>query len=148
MTEPQSPYGADQPYQPYGADQPLPPPVNPYGGPPTNYGQPPGYGAPPPYSAPPPYLGNNPYAQPGAPFGVDAYGRPLSDKSKLTAGLLQLFVGGFGVGRFYLGYTNIGILQLVVTVVTCGFGAIWGLVDAIMILTDKVPDAQGRTLRD
>ena len=26
--------------------------------------------------------------------------------------------GSFGVGRFYLGYTNIGILQLVVTIVT------------------------------
>ena len=97
---------------------------------------------------PPPYPGNNPYPQPGAPFGVDAYGRPLSDKSKLTAGLLQLFLGGFGVGRFYLGYTNIGIAQICVTLVTCGLGNIWGLIDAIMMLTDKVPDAQGRTLRD
>ena len=71
---------------------------------------------------PPPYAGNNPYPQPGAPFGVDAYGRPLSDKSKLVAGLLQLFLGGFGVGRFYLGYTNLGIAQIVVTLVTCGLG--------------------------
>ena len=149
MTEPQSPYGADQPPPSYGADQPVPPPVGPYGGPPPNYGPPPGYGAPPPsYGMPPPYLGNNPYPQPGAPYGVDAYGRPLSDKSKLTAGLLQLFLGGFGIGRFYLGYTNIGVLQIVVTLVTCGLGSIWGLIDAILMLTDKVPDAQGRTLRD
>ena len=179
MTEPQSPYGADQPsdanqppsFEPpsfateppsyasdqapvYDAGQPLPPPVPPYGGPPPNYGPPPqNYGPPPGYAAPPygmspTYMGINPYPQPGAPFGVDAYGRPLSDKSKLTAGLLQLFLGAFGVGRFYLGYTGLGVAQIAVTWLTCGFGAIWPLIDAIMMLTDKVPDAQGRTLRE
>jgi TM2 domain-containing membrane protein YozV len=76
------------------------------------------------------------------------YGRPLSDKSKLTAGLLGIFLGGFGVGRFYLGYTNIGVLQLVVSVVTCGFGSIWGFIDGIIILIGNVPDPQGRPLRD
>jgi hypothetical protein len=40
----------------------------------------------------------------GARYQVDANGRPLSDKSKLVAGLLQIFLGGFGIGRFYLGY--------------------------------------------
>jgi len=93
-------------------------------------------------------MGNNPYPQPGAPFGVDAYGRPLSDKSKMTAGLLQIFLGAFGVGRFYLGYTGIGIAQIAVTWLTCGIGAIWPLIDGIMILTDKVPDSAGRTLRE
>jgi TM2 domain-containing membrane protein YozV len=84
---------------------------------------------------------------PGAPY-VDAYGHPLSDKSKLTAGLLELFLGGFGVGRFYLGYTGIGIAQIAVTVLTCGIGGIWPFVDAIMMLTGNVRDPQGRTLRD
>jgi hypothetical protein len=83
----------------------------------------------------------------GAAQGVDPLG-PLSDKSKLVAGLLQIFVGGFGVGRFYLGYTNIGIVQLVVSICTCGVGALWPLVDGIMILMGNVPDAQGRKLRD
>jgi TM2 domain-containing membrane protein YozV len=78
---------------------------------------------------------------------VDAYGRPLSDKSKLVAGLLQLFLGGFGIGRFYLGYTNIGVIQIVVTILTCGIGSIWGLIDAILIISGNVPDADGRTLR-
>lgn len=101
--------------------------------------------APPPYGPgqyPPPY--QNPYA----PWGVDQYGRPLSDKSKLTAGLLGILLGGLGVGRFYLGYTTIGVLQLVVSIVTLGFGALWGFVDGIIILTGSVSDAQGRTLRD
>lgn len=86
------------------------------------------------------------YGQPS--WGVDMYGRPLSDKSKIVAGLLQIFVGTFGVGRFYLGYTTIGVLQLVVSIFTCGIGAIWPLIDGIMILMGNVPDAQGRTLRD
>ena len=84
---------------------------------------------------------------PGAPY-VDAYGHPLSDKSKLTAGLLELFLGGFGVGRFYLGYTGIGLAQIAVTLLTFGIGGIWPFIDAIMMLTGNVRDAQGRTLRD
>jgi TM2 domain-containing membrane protein YozV len=72
---------------------------------------------------------------------------PLSDRSKLTAGLLGIFYGCFGVGRFYLGYTGIGIAQLAATWLTCGIGGIWPLIDAIVILAGKVPDAQGRALR-
>ena len=51
----------------------------------------------------------------------------LSDKSKVVAALLQIFLGGFGIGRFYLGYTMIGVLQIVVTVLTFGLGALWGV---------------------
>jgi TM2 domain-containing membrane protein YozV len=75
-------------------------------------------------------------------------GQPLSDKSKMVAGLLQIFLGGLGIGRFYLGYTTIGVLQIVVTIFTFGIGAIWPFVDGIMILLGKVPDAEGRVLRD
>jgi TM2 domain/Protein of unknown function (DUF2510) len=90
-----------------------------------------------------------PAVQPGvAGYGVDAYGRPLSDKSKLVAGLLQIFISPFAVGRFYLGYNNIAILQIVVTFCTCFLGAWWPIIDGIMIIMGKVPDPQGRTLRD
>ena len=33
-------------------------------------------------------------------------------KSKLTAILLCLFLGSLGIHRFYLGYTLIGVIQL------------------------------------
>ena len=52
---------------------------------------------------------------PAAPFGRHPItGEPLSDKSKVVAGLLQLLglFGIVGVGRIYLGYTNLGIGQL------------------------------------
>jgi TM2 domain-containing membrane protein YozV len=120
---------------------------NPSGPPQGSYPPPGGYpGAPAPYP-------QMPYGPPGAPYapygyGVDAYGRPLSDKSKLTAGLLEIFLGGFGVGRFYLGYTGIGVAQIAATWLTCGIGAIWPLIDGIMMLTGRVPDAEGRTLRE
>ncbi|UMB67642.1 TM2 domain-containing protein [Mycobacterium paraterrae] len=85
---------------------------------------------------------------PGWPVAVDAYGRPLSDRSKVTAGLLGLFFGSLDVGRFYLGYTGMGIAQIAATWLTCGIGGLWPLIDAIMILAGKVPDAQGRILRE
>ncbi|OBJ40717.1 hypothetical protein A5630_24295 [Mycolicibacterium mucogenicum] len=128
------------PQQP-GFQQPgYPPPGYPQqpGYPPPGYPQQPGYGYVPQYAA-----------DPSAPWGRDPLtGLPLSDKSKVTAGLLQILLGGFGVGRFYLGYTTIGVLQLVVSLVTCGIGAIWPLIDGIMILMGNVPDTQGRKLRD
>lgn len=130
MTEPQ--FG--------GTEGSMPPPY-----PPSGQYQPPGE-----YPPPGPYSGG--YVDPAAPFGRHPItGEPLSDKSKVVAGLLQLLglFGIVGVGRIYLGYTNLGIGQLVVGLVTCGIGAlIWGIIDAIMILTDKVRDPQGRPLRD
>ena len=123
--------------QPYG-QQPYP--GQPFAHPDQPYGQP--LGQPAPYPIP---RSAGPYGgDPEAPFGRDPFGVPFSDKSKLTAGLLQIFVGHFGVGRFYLGYTTIGVLQLI----TCGGCGIWSLIDGILMLTGKVPDLQGRPLRD
>ncbi len=91
------------------------------------------------------------YPQPGWP-GQSGY-RPFDPnaKSKLAAGLLGIFLGGFGVHRFYLGYTQIGVIQIIVTIVTCGIGSLWGLVEGIMILAGAEQfrtDAEGRPLRD
>ncbi|MEU3558160.1 TM2 domain-containing protein [Streptomyces fragilis] len=81
---------------------------------------------------------------PEAPYGVDHLGRPYSDKSKIVAGLLQLFLGGFGIGRFYVGSVGVGVAQLL----TCGGLGIWALVDAILFFTSNDrTDKQGRPLR-
>ncbi len=117
-------------------------------------GMPPPYYPPPPPYYPPPgqYFPPGYYPDPAAPYGRHPLtGEPLSDKSKVVAGLLQLLglIGVVGIGRIYLGYTALGIAQLVVGLVTCGIGAIiWGLIDAVLILTDKVRDPAGRPLRD
>jgi TM2 domain-containing membrane protein YozV len=87
-------------------------------------------------------------ANPNAPYGIDPVsGLPFSDKQKTTAGILQILLGSLGVGRFYTGHTGLGIAQLAVTIVTFGIGAIWGLVDGILMLTGNPKDAQGRPLR-
>lgn len=101
---------------------------------------------------PPPYPPPGFHVDPTAPHGRHPVtGEPLSDKSKVVAGLLQLIglVGIVGIGRIYLGQTGLGVAQLIVGLVTCGLGAvIWGIVDAVLILTDQVRDPQGRPLRD
>ncbi|MGC4808777.1 TM2 domain-containing protein [Micromonospora sp. DT233] len=76
------------------------------------------------------------------------YPQDVSDKSKVVAGLLGILLGTFGAGRFYIGDTKTGVLQLVVSLVTCGVGGIWGLIDGILILVNGGVDAQGRRLRD
>jgi len=89
-----------------------------------------------------------PVPQPGAPWGVHPItGVPYSEKQKLVAGLLQIFLGGFGIGRFYIGDNKTGVLQIVVTILTCGLGSLWGLIDGILMLTGEPTDAQGRPLR-
>ena len=68
-------------------------------------------------------------------------------KSRLIAGLLQLFLGGFGVGRFYLGYTGVAVGQLC-TLPLFGIGYIWGFIDGILILCGQLDlDADGVPLK-
>lgn len=95
----------------------------------------------------------NPYGQPGytydamAPYGIHpATGLPYSDKSKLVAGLLQILLP-LGIGRMYIGHTGTGVAQLLVTIFTCGVGAIWPFVDGFLILLRDEKDSQGRILR-
>ncbi len=110
--------------------------------------------APPPgYQQPPPGYQQPGYGQPGygqpAPYGMVPYDPQA--KSKIAAGLLGIFLGGFGVHRFYLGFTKIGIIQIVVTIFTCGIGSLWGFVEGILYLVGSngyTTDANGRPLRD
>jgi TM2 domain-containing membrane protein YozV len=66
----------------------------------------------------------------------------MQRKKWLTAVLLSFFLGSLGVDRFYLGYTGLGIAKLL-TVGGCG---IWALIDFVMILLNKIPDAAGQPL--
>ncbi len=74
-------------------------------------------------------------------------------KSKLAAGLLGIFLGSLGVHNFYLGNTGKAVAQLLITLLTCGAGAvissIWGLVEGILILTGSInTDGKGMPLKD
>ena len=134
--------GYEQPgYEQPGWQQGQPPPPPGWQPPPLQGWQPP-----PPGWAPPPGQYYPPH--PAAPYGVHPVtGVPYSDKSRIVAGVLQLVIP-LGIGRFYMGYTGLGVAQLLVTIFTCGIGAIWPFIDGILILVnDDVTDAEGRPLR-
>ncbi|PVX45719.1 TM2 domain-containing membrane protein YozV [Flavobacterium sp. 103] len=57
------------------------------------------------------------------------------ENKKVLAGVLAIVLGGLGVHKFILGYTQEGIIQLILGVVTCGIGGIIGLVEGIIYLT-------------
>lgn len=105
-----------------------------------------------------PGYGQTPYGQPGygqAPYGQPGYGQPMYDTnpapSRIAAGLLGIFLGGLGVHRFYLGYTGLGIVQIILTIFTFGLAAWWGVIEGIMILARAqsfLTDAHGRPLRE
>jgi len=140
MTEgPSSPSSPDPSQPDPAASAPPPPP------PPPVSGQPPAYGQPPPA----PNVPAGAYGvSTSAPYGLDPKtGIPYSDKQKLVAGLLNILLP-FGVGRFYIGDSKTGVLQLVVTVVTCGIGSLWSLIDGILMLVhDDTKDSNGYILR-
>jgi TM2 domain-containing membrane protein YozV len=57
------------------------------------------------------------------------------ENKKVVAGILGILLGSFGAHKFYLGYKKEGIIQLVVSIVTCGLGGIVGFVEGIIYLT-------------
>ena len=62
-------------------------------------------------------------------------GKPAGAEKKIAAGICGILLGGLGVHKFILGYTKEGIIQLVVSVLTCGLGSIIGLIEGIIYLT-------------
>ncbi len=58
---------------------------------------------------------------------------------KVAAGICGILLGALGVHKFILGYTTEGLIMLLVSVLTCGFGAtvtgLIGLVEGIIYLT-------------
>lgn len=77
----------------------------------------------------------------------------VNGKSKITAGILGIFLGCFGVHNFYLGYNGKAIAQLLITLLSIFLlswvSAIWGLIEGILILTGSIKeDASGNDLID
>ena len=78
-----------------------------------------------------------PQAAPQAPAG-------LSDKKKMVALLLCIFVGTIGVHRFYVGKIGTGIVWLL----TGGVFGIGWIIDIVKIATGSFTDKEGRKLSD
>lgn len=88
--------------------------------------------APPPPPPPPP-------AAPAAPAPAMA---PAGEKTKTVAGILGILLGSFGAHKFYLGYTQEGIIMLAAWVlgwvtfgVVSSIISLIGLIEGIMYIT-------------
>ena len=70
----------------------------------------------------------------------------MSDKpvqSKVTMIIVCLFLGGFGIHRLMMGYSNWWLM-----LITLGGCGIWALIDLITIITGKMTMADGRPLTE
>lgn len=66
--------------------------------------------------------------------------KPAGAEKKVVAGILGILLGGLAIHKFYLGYTKEGIIQLIISVCTCGLGGIIGLIEGIIYLTKSDED--------
>jgi TM2 domain-containing membrane protein YozV len=61
---------------------------------------------------------------------------PYPQESKrIISGVLGLVLGYLGVHKFVLGYTTQGIIQIILTIVTCGLAGLIGFIEGIIYLT-------------
>ena len=62
-------------------------------------------------------------------------------KSRVVYVLMAIFFGIFGVHNFYAGYIKKAVIQLLITLFTCFYGAIiiwiWAVIEACMINSDE-----------
>ncbi|MFZ9977759.1 MAG: TM2 domain-containing protein [Candidatus Kapaibacteriota bacterium] len=66
--------------------------------------------------------------------------KPIQQKTTMI--IVCLFLGGFGIHRLMMGYSNWWLM-----LITCGGGCgIWALIDLIQIITGKMKMADGREL--
>lgn len=73
-------------------------------------------------------------------FNTNKNGAAPQENKKVVAGILGILLGSFGIHKFYLGYTKEGIIQLVLSLVTCGLVGIVGFVEGIIYLTKSDED--------
>lgn len=57
------------------------------------------------------------------------------ESKRIVAGVLGILLGSLGIHKFILGYTKEGIIQLVISFISCGFLGIIGLIEGIIYLT-------------
>jgi TM2 domain-containing membrane protein YozV len=79
----------------------------------------------------------------GAPSSPQDHQTPVNHhpeaKDRVAYVLLAVLIG-FGIHNFYAGYTNRGLIQLLVSILSCGilwiFMWIWGIIEACTVTQD------------
>lgn len=57
------------------------------------------------------------------------------ESKRVIAGVLAILLGSLGVHKFMLGYTKAGIIQLIISIVSCGILTIIPFIEGIIYLT-------------
>jgi len=102
------------------------------------------------YSVPEDHTTEQPHSSPGAEQNDSAISYPEGyvPKKWTTTLILLAFLGFFGAHRFYVGKIKTGVLMIVVTIITLGFGGfIWFIIDCYSIATYKFTDKNGYKLK-
>lgn len=68
--------------------------------------------------------------------------KPIGQRKFVVALLLSIFLGTFGIDRFYMGLVGTGILKLL----TGGGCGVWTIIDWILIASNNLKDADGKYL--
>ncbi len=62
--------------------------------------------------------------------------QPVQDNKKVACGILAILLGPLGIHKFILGYTQEGVITLVISLVTCGaVSSLLGIIEGIIYLT-------------
>ena len=65
----------------------------------------------------------------------ETYNSVSGENKKVMAGILALLLGSLGVHKFILGYNKEGIIQIIISFVTCGLASIIPFIEGIIYLT-------------
>lgn len=61
--------------------------------------------------------------------------KSMEESKRVVAGVLAILLGSLGVHKFVLGYTKAGIIQLIISFISCGILAIIPFIEGIIYLT-------------
>ncbi len=71
---------------------------------------------------------------------------PIDSSKKIAAGLCGILLGGLGIHKFVLGYTQAGVIMLLVSVLSCGIAApvmgLIGLIEGIIYISKSDQEFQ------
>ena len=86
---------------------------------------------------------NDPFGNFAPPPNPYSGGKDVSG-NKIAAGICGILLGALGIHKFILGYSKEGLIVLLVSILTCGIGAIpmgiIGFVEGIIYLTKSDSD--------
>lgn len=68
---------------------------------------------------------------------IDSFGNkvPQQESKRVLAGVLAILLGPFAIHKFVLGYTQEGIIQIIITIFSCGILSIISFIEGIIYLT-------------